>query len=99
MIEKKRVAADGSSQSFQIKMQDGSVKLRNKRFIRHAVKEGPAKQVNIDPNNVQLVYDEVTPAQALGDNPAGQTVLEADLGESSRPYTRQRARQLSGSSE
>ena len=38
VIEKKRVAADGSSQSFEIKMEDGSVKLRNKRFIRHAVK-------------------------------------------------------------
>ena len=99
VIEKKRVAADGSSQSFQIKMEDGSVKLRNKRFIRHAVKEGPAKQVNIDPNNVQLVYDDVTPAQALGDSHAGQAVLEADLRESRRPYTRQQARQLSESSE
>ena len=80
-------------------MEDGSVKLRNKRFIRHAVKGGPARSVDINPNSVEHVYDEGIPVQqALGDSPAGQPVLAADQGESG-PCTRARARQLSGSSE
>ena len=77
----------------------GSVKLRNKCFIKHAIK-GPARSVDINPNSVEHVYDEGIPVQqAHSDSPVEQPVLSADQGErsESRPRTRARARQLSGS--
>ena len=100
-IQKKRVAADSTNQSFEIKMDDGSIKLSNKRFIKHAIK-GPARSVDINPNSVEHVYDDGIPVQqAHSDSLAGQPVLAADQGESreSGPCTRARARQRSGSPE
>ena len=100
-IQKKRVATDSTNQSFEIRMEDGSVKLRNRRFIRHAIKT-PARSVDINPNSVEHVYDEGIPVQqAHSDSLAGQPVLAADQGESreSGPCTRARARQHSGGPE
>ena len=37
-IEKKRVADDNTTQSFEIQMDNGTVKLRNKRFLKHVSK-------------------------------------------------------------
>ena len=76
-------------------MDNGGVKLRNKRFIKHASK-GPARNVDINPESVEHVYDAGNPVQALSDSAVEQPVLYADQGES-RPRTRARARQLTGS--
>ena len=67
-IQRKRVASDNTNHSFEIKMEDGSVKLRNKRFIKHAIK-GPARSVDINPNSVEHIYDEGIPVQAHSDSP------------------------------
>ena len=97
-ILRKRVASDNTNHSFEIKMDDGSVKLRNKPFIKHAIK-GPARSVDINPNSVEHVYDAGIPVQAHSDSPVEQPVLYADQGErrESGPRTRARARQLTGS--
>ena len=100
-IQKKRVAADSTNQSFEIKMDDGSVKLRNRRFIKHAIKK-PARSVEINPNNEEHVYDESTPVQqAHSDSLAGQPVGGADQADmrESGPHTRARVRRHSGSPE
>ena len=74
-------------------MDNGSVKLRNKRFLRHASK-GPDRHVNINPQSVEHVFAEGNPVQAPGDS-VRQPVLSADEGESrERPQTRSRTRQL-----
>ena len=94
-IQKKRVAEDNTNHSFEIMMDDGSVKLRNKCFIKHASK-GPARSVDINPDSVEHVYDAGNPVQTLSDSAVEQPVLYADQGES-RPRTRARARQLTSS--
>ena len=80
-------ADDQSIQSYEIRMENGSLEIRNKRFIKHQTK-----------GNRQVQFD----AQAELDNNRGQTGKEesqledADNTEleskKNRPHTRSRAR-------
>ena len=91
-IEKKRIADDSTTQSFEIQMDNGSVKIRNKRFLRHASK-GPGRHVQINPQSVEHVLVEGDPDEAPG-NSVRQPVLNADAGQSrEKPQTRSRTRQ------
>ena len=65
IIEKKRVADDNSTQSFEIQMDNGSVKLRNRRFLKHATK-GPDRHVQINPNVEHDHEEDGAPATAPG---------------------------------
>ena len=88
MIEKKRTADDSSTQSFEIRMDNGSVKIRNKRFLRHASK-GPDRHVQISPQSVEHVHVEEDPG-----NNMRQPVPSADEAQSrERPRTRSMERQ------
>ena len=83
VIEKKRTADDSTTQSFEIRMDNGSVKLRNKRFLRHASK-GPDRHVQISPQSVEHVHVDEDPG-----NNMGQPVPSADEAQSrERPRTR-----------
>ena len=87
-IEKKRVADDNST---QIQMDNGSVKLRNRRFLKHASK-GPDRHMQINPN-VEHDHEE----DGAPSNSARQpvpAVPSADAGQSrgERPNTRAWAR-------
>ena len=86
-IENKRVADDSTTQSFEIQMDNGRVKLRNKCFLRHASK-GPGRHVQINPQSVEHVLVEGDPDEAPG-NSVRQPVLNADAGKSRE--TRQQA--------
>ena len=44
-----RRADDQSIQSYEIKMSNGTIKLRNKRFIKHLTKE--KRQIKLEPDN------------------------------------------------
>ena len=46
-IEQSRAADDQSIQSHEIRMENGSLKLRNKRFIKHQTK-GPHRHMQFD---------------------------------------------------
>ena len=85
-IEKKRVADDNSTQSFEIKMDNGSVKLRNRRFLKHASK-GPGRHVQINPNVEHDHEEDEAPGNSVR-QPV--PVLSADAGQSrgERPHTR-----------
>ena len=86
-IEKKRVADDSTTQSFEIQMDNGTVKLRNKRFLRHASK-GPGRHVQINTQSAEHDLEEEDPDEAPG-NSVRQPVLNADAGQSrERPHTR-----------
>ena len=86
---KKRTADDSSTQSFEVRMENGNVKLRNKRFLRHAIK-GPDRHVQFNPQGVEQDH-----VEEESDNSRGQPVLNADNAESNvgRPRTRSMDRQ------
>ena len=91
-IEKKRIADDSTTQYFEIKMDNGSVRIRNKRFLIHASKE-PDRHVQISPQSVEHVLVEGDPEEAHG-NSMRQPVLSADEAQSrERPQTRSMNRQ------
>ena len=89
VIEQKRTADDSSTQSFEVRMENGNLKLRNKRFLKYATK-GPDRHVqfNHQGDDQGRVHEEP-------DNSRGQPVLNADNAESnvSRPRTRSMDRQ------
>ena len=87
VIEKSRTADDSSAQSYESRMENGSLKLRNKRFIKHAT-NGPDRHVQFDTQDGEQVDAHDGP-----DN-RGQPDLAADRAESnaSRPHTRSMGR-------
>ena len=88
VIEKKRTADDSTTQSFEIRMDNGSVKLRNKRFLRHASK-GPDRHVQISPQSVEHVHVEEDPGNNMR-QPVPSAVKAQSRG---RPRTRSMERQ------
>ena len=85
MIEKKRTADDSSAQSFEFRMENGNVKLRNKRFLRHATK-GPDRHAQFNPQGVEQDHVEEEPG-----NSRGQPVLNADEAQSNVERSRTRS--------
>ena len=80
VIEQARRADDQSIQSYEIRMEKGTIKIRNKRFIKHKTKED--RQVQFD-------------TQAELDNNRGQTDQEEsqlEAADNREPESSKRAR-------
>ena len=84
-----RKADDQSTQSYEIKMSSGNVKLRNKRFIKHVCKEDTHgdRQVYFQPSN-NTQHDN----RGQEDHEAAQREPDSERENRAGPLTRSRTR-------
>ena len=80
-----RRADDQSIQSYEIKMSNGTIKLRNKRFMKHLTKEN--RQIQFEPDNSG---DQTN--QEVSRHEAADTGREPERSERARPFTRSQGR-------
>ena len=73
-------------------MDNGSVKLRNKCFLRHASK-GPDRHVQISPQSVEHVHVEEDPEEDPGNNMRQPVPSAVEAQSRERPCTRSMERQ------
>ena len=91
IIDTVRRADDQSIKSYEIKMKNGTTKIRNKRFIKHQTKGNRQvqfeAQVELDNNRDKTGQEESQP-EAADNNRAHESSERARAG----PHTRSRAR-------
>ena len=94
MINSGRKADDGTMQSFKINMDDGTRKIRNRRFLKHCPK--PSRNVQFEAHgNATVQRVPIDDDRSHGeDDTANHEDRAADRKQRSGPVTRGRSRTL-----